>query len=115
MASPASPRVDQSLQEALDEFQAALNADQKKRLEDIKTVPGADAVMKLTTELDTQNAQRRSRSVATRLSRIIESVQQFSSIVGTFVSSNPSIAALVWGSVKLTMLVRHPTVHTKNV
>lgn len=102
----ASPSVDQSLQEALFEFQAALDADQRKRLHEIKAVPDSDAVIKLTIELDTQNTQRRRRSVATRISKVLGTVQQFCSVVDTFVSSHPTTAALVWGSVRLTMLVR---------
>lgn len=104
----ASLIVDKLLQEALDDFQAALTVDQRKRLRELETVPDFNAVIKFTTELDAQNAQRRSPSVASRISKVLESVQQFAQIVDTFVSSNPSIAALVWGSVKLTMLVSAP-------
>lgn len=104
----ASSSVDQSIQEALEDFQAALSEDQKKRLQEFKNVPDSNAVIKFTTELDTQNAQRRSCSVAGRLFKVLQSIQQFSEVVDTFVSSNPSIAALVWGSVKLTMLVGDP-------
>jgi hypothetical protein len=68
-------------------------------------IPDATAVIILTAEIDNQNAKRRSRGVATRLFGFLESVQQFSSVVDTFVSSNPSIAALVWGSVRFALLV----------
>lgn len=71
----------------------------------IAAVPDAAAVIKFTEELDSENAKRRTRCVATRMFTILESVQQFSAIVDTFVSSNPKIAALVWGSVKLALLV----------
>ncbi|KAF2725462.1 hypothetical protein K431DRAFT_215605 [Polychaeton citri CBS 116435] len=59
--------------------------------------------MVLTTHLDAANAQRSGRCVATRVSILLESVQQFSGVVGTFVSSHPAIAALVWGSVQLML------------
>jgi hypothetical protein len=36
---------------------------------------------------------------------MLQSIRDYSAIIDTFVSSNPVIAALVWGSVKLTMLV----------
>ena len=36
---------------------------------------------------------------------VLQSIQQFSSVVDTFVQANSGIAALVWGSVKFTMLV----------
>ena len=40
-----------------------------------------------------------------RLITFLESVQQFSGIVDVFVSSNPQMAALVWGGVKFALLV----------
>ncbi|KAJ9634593.1 hypothetical protein H2199_008876 [Coniosporium tulheliwenetii] len=97
--------VDHSLQEALREFQGALTPAQKQQLEAIKAVPDAAAVITFTAQLDEQNAKRRSCGVATRLYTLLQSVQQFSSVVSTLVSSHPTIAALVWGSVKLTMLI----------
>ena len=67
--------------------------------------PGPDAVIRLTTEIDAQQAQSCQRCIGTRLQYLLESVQNFSSIVDTFVSSNPNTAALVWGSVKFAMLI----------
>ncbi len=54
------------------------------------------------------NATRRSRCVSSRLFGILQSVQDFSTIADTFVSSHPEIAALVWGTVKFTILVCVP-------
>ncbi|KAI9785686.1 MAG: hypothetical protein M1839_008703 [Geoglossum umbratile] len=96
--------VDQPLRSALRDFQDILSPDQKRDLLAQATVPDAAAVIILTAEIDRENAKRRSRGVATRLFSFLESVQQFSTIVDTFVSSNPSIAALVWGSVKFAIL-----------
>ncbi|KAI9767042.1 MAG: hypothetical protein M1840_006001 [Geoglossum simile] len=100
-----SPSVDEPLRLALREFQDILSPDQQKDLLARAAVPDAAAVIILTAEIDSENAKRRSRGVATRLFSFLESVQQFSSIVDTFVSSNPQIAALVWGSVKFALLV----------
>ncbi len=100
--------VDHTLQEALREFQSALTPDQYKQLQAVKAFPDAAAVITFTAQLDEQNAKRRACGVATRLYTLLQSIQQFSSVVSTLVSSHPSIAALVWGSVKLTMLVRDP-------
>jgi hypothetical protein len=61
--------------------------------------------MVFTAELDAENARRNTRGVAGRLIKLLESIQQFSGIVGTFVSSNPALAALLWGSVQLILLV----------
>lgn len=63
------------------------------------------AVLTFTAEIDQRNAQRRLRGVASRLYGVLESVRQFTSIIDTYVQAYPQIAALVWGSLKLTLLV----------
>lgn len=97
-----------ALSDAIKSFQNSLDPDQKARLEAIQAVPDAHAVAGFTYQLDQENAKRKSRCVAARISPLLESVQQFSGIVETFVSSNPHIAALVWGSVKLVLQVSRP-------
>ena len=89
---------------ALSDFEAVLNEEQKSRFTATRT-PDVNAAIKLAIEIDHDNASRRSRCLGTRLIKFLEGVQQFSSVIGTFVSSNPQIAALVWGSVKLSLLV----------
>ena len=98
--------VDPSLQVALREFQNVLTPDQRVQLLALNTTPDAAAVIDFTAKVDEENANRSSRCVASRLCGVLQSVQQFSSVVETFVSSHPEIAALVWGSIKLTILVR---------
>jgi hypothetical protein len=61
-------------------------------------------VLVLTAQLD-RSQDRRGRSIGTRLHSVLQCVRDFSAIIDTFVSSNPTIAALVWGSVKLTIQV----------
>ncbi|ERF74130.1 hypothetical protein EPUS_06399 [Endocarpon pusillum Z07020] len=100
----ASTATSDELEDALQHFQKTLTAEQKNQLKAINAIPDADAVVSFTTELDNRNAERRSRGVATRLHRFLESIQQFSTIVDTFVSSKPSVAALVWGSIKFALL-----------
>lgn len=95
-----------SLQTALGEFQSVLSDEDRKRLQRIKNKPEADAAIQFTATLDQENAaQRKGPSISSRLYSVLLCVQQFSNVVDTFVSANPSIAALVWGTVKLTMLV----------
>ena len=89
-----------------DELEDALQQFQQDQLKAINAIPDTGAVISFTAELDHRNAKRRSRGVATRLHRFLESIQQFSAIVDTFVSSKPSVAALVWGSIKFALLVR---------
>lgn len=102
-----TPEPERLLQTAIDDFTTTLSDDQRAQLHSIKSVPDADAVLVFTAELDRkrQGETKRGRSIATRLSKILCSVRDFSSIIDTFVSSHPDIAALVWGSIKLTMHV----------
>jgi hypothetical protein len=89
----------------LDQFESKLTPEQTAQLRNISSVPDANAVIVFTTQLDEENAKRKSRCVASRLSTFLQSIQQFASVVETFVSSNPKIAALIWGSVKFALLV----------
>ncbi|KAH8667894.1 hypothetical protein BGZ61DRAFT_498355 [Ilyonectria robusta] len=95
----------QTLQDAINDFQGILTVDQRRELQAIKTVPDADAVLVFTAELDAKTSKRRGPSLASRVYSVLQSVRDFSTIVDTYVSSHPEIAALVWGSVRLTMLV----------
>ncbi|KAF4455179.1 NACHT domain [Fusarium albosuccineum] len=96
---------DQILQDAVDSFRSVLTDEQRLQLDRIKSLPDTDAVLVFTAELDLQRRNQKGKSIASRLFTVLQSVRDFSAIVDTLVSSNPSIAALVWGSVKLTMLV----------
>lgn len=95
----------QTLQDAINDFQGILTLDQRRELQAVKTVPDADAVLVFTAQLDAKTSNRRGPSLASRVYSVLQSVRDFSAIVDTYVSSHPEIAALVWGSVKLTMLV----------
>ncbi|KAH7024882.1 ankyrin repeat-containing domain protein [Microdochium trichocladiopsis] len=122
MAGPLSSALGpsglyQSLEDALAGFQAVLSDDQRQELQGIKknhVNADADAVLVFTASLDSINRQRRGRSTSTRLHSFLSSVGDFCTtmtdgkpvnIADTYVSSHPEIAALVWGSVKLTMIV----------
>ncbi|RYP24628.1 hypothetical protein DL767_008572 [Monosporascus sp. MG133] len=96
---------EQALKDAIQDFQSILSDDQRTSLQKIKTIPDADAVITFTAQLDYSNRSRKGRSIASRLHSVLQSVREFSTIVDTFVSSHPDIAALVWGSIKLTMLL----------
>lgn len=102
-SSPSRPAIDLALQVALQEFNSILTDEQRNELHRAGPVPDADSVLVFTAQLDDIN--RKGRSVATRLHTVLLSVQNFCSVVDTFVSSHPEIAALVWGSVKITMQV----------
>ncbi|SPO05181.1 uncharacterized protein DNG_07867 [Cephalotrichum gorgonifer] len=105
MALATSLTTVQGFNGALREFQTVLTVDQRRQLQEIKTVPDTDTVLVFTAQLDAQNAKRKGRSVATRLPTFLQCARGFSAVVDTFVSSHPEIAALVWGRIKLTMLI----------
>ncbi|RYP49170.1 hypothetical protein DL768_005048 [Monosporascus sp. mg162] len=101
-------RAEEELQGALHEFKSVLADEQRRELDEKAAVPDADGVLIFTAQLDNKN--RKGRSVASRLHSVLLSVQNFCSIFDTFAASRPEIAALVWGSVKLTMRVSKPRV-----
>lgn len=102
---PHTTTTTNTLNDALQSFKDSSDVEQKTKLQAIKAIPDAQAVSEFTYQLDEENAKRKSRCVAARVSPLLESIQQFSGIVDTFVSSHPSVAALVWGSVKLVLQV----------
>ena len=108
LSIPVRAGPEQTLNEAIVDFQHVLSNEQRQELHRIREVPNVDAVLVFTAQLDLniRNKNRRGRSIASNLFSVLQSVSEFSAIIDTFVSSNPEIAALVWGSVKLTMLVR---------
>nr|XP_036581868.1 nacht domain protein [Colletotrichum truncatum]KAF6790425.1 nacht domain protein [Colletotrichum truncatum] len=105
--SPGPPDSDEEvLEQALATFQAALTDDERTKLQQTKGSPcDAGSIIQFTHALDSQDPARRGKSMATNLYSLFQSVQQFYQIVDTYVSSHPEIAALVWGSVKLTFMV----------
>ena len=97
-------RPDVALSIALNEFKTILTDEQQHQFSAIKPPEHNDA-LRLATEIDQGNTNRWGRCLGPRLISFLESVQQFSAIVDTFVSSNPKIAALVWGGVKMSLLI----------
>ncbi|RYP58479.1 hypothetical protein DL770_010415 [Monosporascus sp. CRB-9-2] len=104
-SASAQPTIDKSLQNAIREFQSILTDEQRRQLYETRAVPEADSILRFTAELDSRDKNRRGPSIASRLYLVLLSVRDFCSIFDTFVSSHPEIAALVWGSVKLSMQV----------
>ncbi|KAK8131140.1 hypothetical protein PG984_007578 [Apiospora sp. TS-2023a] len=101
----AGPSVAQkALQDATLAFQGVLSDDQRLMMR-LSPVPDPDAILIFTAQLDSINKNRKGRSFATRLHKFLSSIRDFCGIIDTYVSAHPEIAALVWGSVKLTMMV----------
>lgn len=96
---------DQILQNAINSFRTVLTPEQLAEFDCIQSVPETDAVLVFTAELDLRRQNKKGKSIASRLFPVLQAVHSFTSIIDTFISSNPTIAALVWGSVKMTMTV----------
>ncbi|KAG7434983.1 Vegetative incompatibility protein HET-E-1 [Fusarium oxysporum f. sp. raphani] len=94
---------DQILQNAIDSFRTVLTPEQLAEFNSIQSVPDTDAVLIFTAELDLRRRSQKGKSIASRLFPVLQAVHNFTAVIDTFISSNPTIAALVWGSVKLTM------------
>ena len=87
-------------------FQAILSDADRKKLHALKTAShDAQSIITFTAELDSVDPNRRGKSAASRLASCLQTIEQFTPIINTYISSNPEIAALIWGSVKLTFKV----------
>ena len=104
VGNPAMLNPGVTLVQALNDYETILSDEDKIHLHS-QGAPDVMAALNLATTIDAKNTSHRRRCMGPRLITFLESVQQFSSIVDTFVSSHPDIAALVWGGLKLTLLV----------
>jgi hypothetical protein len=102
VAPTANPTA--TLTEALRSFESVLTEEQRQNYRNDFTKPDAASVLTFITQIDADNRGRASKCVAPRLYTFLEATQQFVGVVDTFVSSNPRIAALVWGGVKTAIL-----------
>ncbi|KXJ93423.1 hypothetical protein Micbo1qcDRAFT_203500 [Microdochium bolleyi] len=88
-----------SLNDALISSSNILAVDQREVLRNCPLEQDVDKVMVFTVELDQKAKSMKGRSVATRLHAVLEAMFLFTTMVDTFVSSHPEVAALVRGSV----------------
>ena len=102
----APHRSDEALSVALREYEDILSEDERVELRDqSQGVPDAAAAVNLAARIDSMSSDRRRHCMGQRLSTMLESAQQFSSVVDTFVSAYAGIGALVWGGIKFALLV----------
>ncbi|KAF4445749.1 hypothetical protein F53441_10498 [Fusarium austroafricanum] len=88
------------LETAVASFQARLSDGERTRLQGLKSTPhDIQAVIMFTAELDRTDPKRRGKSLGTRVSSFLQTIQQFFPAIDVFVSSNPELAALIWGSI----------------
>ncbi|CZR42635.1 uncharacterized protein FPRO_09938 [Fusarium proliferatum ET1] len=86
-------------------FQAILTDEDRKKLQQLKgTSHDSQSIITFTAELDLLDKNRRGKSVASRLASFLQTIEQFTPIVDTYIQSNPDVTALIWGSIKLTFM-----------
>ncbi|KAJ5910121.1 hypothetical protein N7504_004764 [Penicillium tannophilum] len=93
-----------SLMQALADFKQILTDEEKRQYQANVTTPGASSIIEFVRIVDENKPKTTMRCMGSRLCTFLDRTQQFSGIVETFASSNPAIAALVWGSVKFAIL-----------
>ncbi|KAI1056638.1 hypothetical protein LB507_001461, partial [Fusarium sp. FIESC RH6] len=82
-----------------------LTPERLAEFDNIRSLPDTDAVLVFTAELDLRRQSQKGKSIASRLFPVLQAVHSFTGVLDTFVSSNPIIAALVWGSLKMTIQI----------
>lgn len=107
LAGAAPPKPEIELAQALHDYETILSDEDRNQLHS-QGLPDAMAAINFTTLIDRECSSRRGQCMGPRLITFLESIQQFSQVVDTFVSSRPEVAALVWGGVKLALLVILP-------
>lgn len=104
-AAPLKPDV--KLNQALVDYEKVLFDNERAQLR-AEGAPDTMAAIAFTAVIDKECTKGRRRCMGPRLITFLESVQQFSRVIDTFVTSHPEFAALVWGGVKLTLRVISP-------
>ena len=98
----------QQYNQAIEEFRTSLNPELEGEIFDSLSPPsnaaetiavGIDLDSRLATVLDRRHFAKAHPALKSRL----EAFQKYGPIIDVFISSNPAIAALVWGGVKLVL------------
>jgi ankyrin repeat domain-containing protein 50 len=97
------------LAQALSEYEAILPDSEKAEMRKLRAgrPPDVSAVMEMTAAIDRTNRHRTSRRCfGPRLTNVLESVQQFSTIVDVIIGGSQNlIASAIWGTVKMTLQI----------
>ncbi|KAF4340446.1 hypothetical protein FBEOM_5631 [Fusarium beomiforme] len=105
-AGPRQTSAAQELETTVARFQASLTDDDRIKLQKIKGAQyDTQSIITFTAELDGADPRRRGKSIATRLAALLQTIQQFVPVVDTFIQSNPDLAALIWGAMRVTFLL----------
>lgn len=98
------------LQQALEGFYRILTPEEFSKFSG--TSPGVGSILDLTSEVNGRGKERTLRRWASYFEPFLEAIQLYSGAIETFVSSNPRVAALVWGSAKIVIIVCAPCPHS---
>lgn len=108
-AAPLKPEI--RLAQALSEFQANLSEERKAEFKTFARPPDIVDVARITAEIDRETGRQRKsrRCVGPRLTNILQSVQQFSTIADLAVGAAQSqIASAIWGAIRTVLRVVSP-------
>jgi hypothetical protein len=95
----------QQLESTVAGFHAILTDNDRKVLQKLKATPYASQnIITFRAELDRLDKRRQGRSVALRPASFLQTIERFTPVVDTYIQSNPDIAAIVCGSIKLTFM-----------
>ena len=97
----------QDLENALKAFESSLSDVNKAELRKFAAtsdIHGLDAAMQLTASAEGQKNQSKRFKTVSRIQGFLESVQEFAAVIDSFAGLNP-IAALVWSSLKVFILI----------
>ena len=96
------------LAQAISEYEAILNDSQKAKFRTYRqnAPPDAADVIRLTAEIDRDGSRRSRQCVGPRLTNVLQTVQQFSTLVDLVIGGSQNlIAAAVWGVLKMSLQV----------
>jgi hypothetical protein len=79
----------------LNEFESSLSTERRALLLAIRSVPRPIDVLTFTAELDSVNAARKQRCVASRFCTILESIQQYMAVMDTFSQVKADTTSLI--------------------
>lgn len=78
--------------------------------EDIRQIETVGSMTDFLSSLDVLKSKYQGHTLPSLLAKadpLISQIQSFSTIIGTFISSHPEIAALIWGSVAFVLEVKY--------
>jgi len=93
------------LQQAIKDFTGVLSPTEKTAIQNGPS-PERKNILELTAAInDKVFLKFQARKYVGRVQQFLETLQRFSPIIDTFVSSDPKVSALVWGSLRLLIMV----------